>query len=391
MFIEADYALFQSQGENEENVANFVASLFNQSAIIYNNEGILIKISELMVWTEPGPYVGATGSTAFGIFRSTRPTYEGDMAHFITTQSIGARASRSGLCNQRWAHAATGLHPTVIPFPTYSWNVHAFTHEAGHNFGSRHTHDCAWNNNNTAIDGCGYNAGYGGCPEDDPPEGGTIMSYCHLRDVGVNFNLGFGQQPGDLIRNNYYSAMCLNPCNETGCPDERHITNIYNDGDNVDLEAAETITASNIIYSGAMVDYDAGFQVGLKPGFNAKYGSIFKAFIDGCGGARLTGEDESDTETKETADTNPLMLRNYPNPFNGQTIIEYELVNDSPVTLTITNITGKQIEVLSDHEMQTKGVHRITFNGHHYPAGVYYYTIQAGEYIGTQKMTLVKH
>lgn len=40
--------------------------------------------------------------------------------------------------------------------------------------------------------------------------GGTIMSYCHNDPVGVNFNLGFGPQPGNVIRNTVANAACLN-------------------------------------------------------------------------------------------------------------------------------------------------------------------------------------
>jgi hypothetical protein len=71
-------------------------------------------------------------------------------------------------------------------------------HEMGHSFGSRHTHACVWNGNNTAIDGCGPAAGYGyegscsGAPI--PSIGGTIMSYCHLTSTGINFNNGFGHR-----------------------------------------------------------------------------------------------------------------------------------------------------------------------------------------------------
>ena len=46
------------------------------------------------------------------------------------------------------------LDPTYANVPTYSWTVMVFTHEMGHLMGSRHTHACVWNGNNTQIDGC---------------------------------------------------------------------------------------------------------------------------------------------------------------------------------------------------------------------------------------------
>ena len=97
------------------------------------------------------------------------------------------------------------------------------THEQGHLMGSRHTHACVWNGNNTAIDNCGPSQGYGyegscsGAPT--PTNGGTIMSYCHLvGGVGINFNNGFGSQPAAVIINKYNAASCLTACGTTGCP-----------------------------------------------------------------------------------------------------------------------------------------------------------------------------
>jgi len=60
------------------------------------------------------------------------------------------------------------------------------------------------------------------------------------------------------------------------------------------------------------------------------------------------------------------------------------------VTLFVSDITGRQIAVLLQQEPKSEGIHHVTFDGNNYPAGMYYYTIQAGEYVGTQKMTLIK-
>jgi len=83
-------------------------------------------------------------------------------------------------------------------------------------------------------------------------------------------------------------------------------------------------------------------------------------------------------------------IRNYPNPFNEQTTIEFTLEKDVPVTLFVSDMTGKQIAILISDEQKLKGTHQAIFDGNNYPAGMYYYTIQAGDYVATQKMTLVK-
>ena len=95
------------------------------------------------------------------------------------------------------------------------------THEQGHLMGSRHTHACVWNGNNTAIDGCGPAAGYGyegscsGAPI--PSGGGTIMSYCHFefRRYQSFFRIWFAAQV--VIINKYNSGACLTACIGMAC------------------------------------------------------------------------------------------------------------------------------------------------------------------------------
>ncbi|MEL6277189.1 MAG: M12 family metallo-peptidase, partial [Bacteroidota bacterium] len=125
-----------------------------------------------------------------------------------------------GLCNSL-NYAYSWIQGSYAQVPTYSWSVNVLAHEMGHNLGSRHTHDCIWNNNNTPIDGCGPAANYSTpcTPGPLPTNGGTVMSYCHLLgNIGINFNNGFGQQPGDLIRANIANASCLTNCANLGCP-----------------------------------------------------------------------------------------------------------------------------------------------------------------------------
>jgi hypothetical protein len=99
----------------------------------------------------------------------------------------------------------SSIGSTYSTVPTYSWSVEVVTHEFGHLLGSQHTHACVWNGNNTAIDGC-YTT-EGGCANPGIPSGGgTIMSYCHLTNTGINFTKGFGTQPGNIIRSKVTAA-----------------------------------------------------------------------------------------------------------------------------------------------------------------------------------------
>ena len=89
-----------------------------------------------------------------------------------------------------------------------------------------------------------------------------------------------------------------------------------------------------------------------------------------------------------------VLYSNYPNPFNPVTTIRYDLPDDSYVTLTIHDMMGKQIRTLVDGP-QVAGNAMIQWNatndpGHPVSAGLYLYTIQAGELRQTKKMVLLK-
>lgn len=133
----------------------------------------------------------------------------------MTFRSIGGgiAAGFNGICNSNTAQrlSVAMLNNNYSTVPNYSWSVYVVTHEFGHLFGSRHTHACVWNGNNTAIDGCVETEGDCSLP-DIPSGGGTLMSYCHLQSVGINFNLGFGNQPGNIIRNSVENGDCLCEC-----------------------------------------------------------------------------------------------------------------------------------------------------------------------------------
>lgn len=213
IYVEADYDLYQNKG-SVQNVVNYVTGFFNQSATLYQNDGIPISMSELYVWNRRSPYKGSSSSTLLSQFQRKRTSFNGDLGHLVALKGGGGIAAGfSGFCNPTTSQRQcfSMVQTSYNNVPTYSWTVMVFTHEMGHLMGSRHTHACVWNGNNTAIDGC-YSV-EGTCPRPGfPSNGGTIMSYCHLQSVGINFTNGFGPQPGALIRSNYSNASCLVSC-----------------------------------------------------------------------------------------------------------------------------------------------------------------------------------
>ena len=84
-----------------------------------------------------------------------------------------------------------------------------------------------------------------------------------------------------------------------------------------------------------------------------------------------------------------VLHQNYPNPFNPSTTIRYSLASESKVIIKVYNLLGQEIKTLVN-AMQIAGNHQVTFNAGGLPSGMYLYRIQAGDFIQTKKMILLK-
>jgi photosystem II stability/assembly factor-like uncharacterized protein len=81
--------------------------------------------------------------------------------------------------------------------------------------------------------------------------------------------------------------------------------------------------------------------------------------------------------------------QNYPNPFNPSTNFRYALPHTSFVTLTVYNTLGQQVARLVN-EQQQAGYHDIVFRGDGLASSVYFYRIQAGDFVRTRKLVLLR-
>jgi len=81
--------------------------------------------------------------------------------------------------------------------------------------------------------------------------------------------------------------------------------------------------------------------------------------------------------------------QNYPNPFNPSTKIRFSIPQSEQVVISVFNIQGELVESLVNKEMDA-GNYQITFDGSGLASGLYLYRIQAGSFIETKKMTLMK-
>jgi hypothetical protein len=96
-----------------------------------------------------------------------------------------------------------------------------------------------------------------------------------------------------------------------------------------------------------------------------------------------------DVEEQEVLPVQYKLKQNYPNPFNPSTIIRFAVPERSTVVLKIYDVLGSEIQTLVNEEME-RGWYEKVFTANGYASGMYIYRMQAGDYISTKKMLLVK-
>jgi hypothetical protein len=84
-----------------------------------------------------------------------------------------------------------------------------------------------------------------------------------------------------------------------------------------------------------------------------------------------------------------LNVNIFPNPANDQIIILYDISHAASVTIEIYDILGRKVETLID-EFQSPGSHTVTWDASHVASGMYFYKLQVGDYIVTNRMTVIK-
>ncbi len=118
-------------------------------------------------------------------------------------------------------------------------------------------------------------------------------------------------------------------------------------------------------------------QVGYAVGDN---GTIIKT-ITGI----LTGVTPLSTNVPEKFN----LHQNYPNPFNPATKIKFDISSPGFTTIKVFDANGKQIDELFSSQINA-GSYEINFSGENLASGVYYYTIESGNFTQTKKMILMK-
>jgi len=83
------------------------------------------------------------------------------------------------------------------------------------------------------------------------------------------------------------------------------------------------------------------------------------------------------------------LFQNYPNPFNPSTNIRFDIPKDSEVKIAVFDVVGREVQVLANSFMQA-GSYEVNFDSSSLSSGVYFYTIEAGDFKSIKKMILIK-
>ncbi|HSG27814.1 MAG TPA: T9SS type A sorting domain-containing protein, partial [Candidatus Krumholzibacterium sp.] len=99
--------------------------------------------------------------------------------------------------------------------------------------------------------------------------------------------------------------------------------------------------------------------------------------------------DQSVAESKDPVPAAFALYPNYPNPFNPETAIRYDLPGGYDVTLSVYNTIGERVAFLTEG-FRGPGSHIIRWDASGLPTGVYFYQLRAGPYTDIRKMVLLR-
>ncbi len=94
-------------------------------------------------------------------------------------------------------------------------------------------------------------------------------------------------------------------------------------------------------------------------------------------------------ESKEDVISSYALMQNYPNPFNPTTFIKYQIPELGFITIKVFDLTGKEVRTLLS-EVSPAGSYEVEFKAKELPSGIYFYYLEAGDFIEIRKMVLIQ-
>ena len=136
---------------------------------------------------------------------------------------------------------------------------------------------------------------------------------------------------------------------------------------------------------------DRVYSVNVMPSIDGNYsfevlaGTRDSKVICLSGGADLV----TSADLTEEIPTEFILHQNYPNPFNPSTKIEFQIPKPGFVNLKVYDILGSEVTILINEHMQP-GNFVFDFDASTLASGIYFYSLNVGEFVSTKKMVLMK-
>jgi hypothetical protein len=111
--------------------------------------------------------------------------------------------------------------------------------------------------------------------------------------------------------------------------------------------------------------------------------------VDLNGNAETLGATSATPNASASVVSTYALEQNFPNPFNPETNISFELAEATNVSLRVFNLLGQEVASLVNGP-QAAGRHTVSFDGSNLTSGMYVYRLEAGEFSATRKMVLMK-
>ena len=168
------------------------------------------------------------------------------------------------------------------------------------------------------------------------------------------------------------------------------------------LLARDTITLFDINTIQLRFKYDGltqgeiWFSRDFGPTYEVNYGDppnlilpTYRLTLLGCIIGDSTFGMITDISSGQILPRTPVLLENYPNPFNPETTIRYSLANTAYVRLSVVNILGSEVSLLAKGKGHA-GTHSIKWNAADYPAGIYFAKLVVDNNVAVKQMLLLK-
>jgi hypothetical protein len=145
------------------------------------------------------------------------------------------------------------------------------------------------------------------------------------------------------------------------------------------IDSNWTLDQAGALFNYKSIEYDRSFGM-----HNPRYivGLLYLS-IGKLGGAVSVEDLKSEVPTVYT------LSANYPNPFNPSTTINFSIPEQSNVKVIIYDALGNQVDVIAD-ENKSAGSYSVKWNAGNYSSGIYFYKLEAGNFVQVRKMVLMK-